>query len=1205
MIRSALLFIFLCLAIVSRAQNYRFSRLGYQDGLSDNTVSCIYKSSKGFVWIGTQLGLNRYDGIRVRSYYSVPNDVNSLPDNDIRSITEDAEGRLWLSTPSGICIFDPSTESVERNVQKRLKNKDIDGNLTLVASDKDKNLWLVTKGHDIWYYNFKTGKASMILGKSKLPQGNITGMTVYGTVAIIAYDNGLVAGVGREHKDLMWVADYITKNRKNAQPLVYKPFVDSHHNIWVTSGDIPYVFINATHKWTSIQNYLVYDVAEDKQHNILLATDHQGIVALNGQFQNVFTLTNILFDDNSIPDNTVTSLFVDKAGIVWTGTLRMGAAYYYSGRFMASTLPLGDVTSMSRYRNGLLWLGTNYDGVKCYNMFTGQTVSFGKGRTGLGSDIISCVLATRDGSVWVGAFRGGLARFHNGQWTSWKPKPGGLAGSSVWALQELPDGRIAIGTLQNGLQIFNPWTGRFITFNTDNSSISTNTVYSLSFDRKRNRLYIGNTYAFSVLDMKTMKIANFNQSDAKEGEYFISNNCNQILVDSRGLVWLATAGGLSAYDPKTRHIENIRLSTNHARADVKAIIEDKKGHIWATTVNSVHSVTVKKLKNGWDFMVNYYGKSDGINNRLFNKRSIFCSEDGCMLFGGIDGVNLIDPRKFFKKSVEPHVVFSDLAVFGSLVRVGQNFDGDVILKRAINDTHEVSLNHHQNTITIYLATDAAGQYDRPRFMYSMEGTNKWFITSESEPSVTLNDLSYGKHTLLVRIVDRAGNPLTDISSLTIKIRQPFYLSVWAMIIYSLILLVCLWVAYKYKERQRAAKKSQEDLDKEKEVDDVKMQFFTNTSNELRTPLTLILTPLHTIMDEETNPSIYNKLRIIEKNAEMLMNMINQMLDLRRLITNKEKLNLLSGNIVPVVRKSCQYIYDSCDKHMSLVFRSEADSIIMDFDSEKLTNMIHTLVYDSYKFTPENGEINVDITIGKDSKEVYISVIDNGVGIPEEDKPHIFERFYMKNDIKLGAIEGAGLNIVWEYAKMMGGSVSAEDNPGGGTIFTITLPILRGIVSGQPVYVKLERDKSKDVVPVEAASLNTGSVVGGKGKIILLVSDNADNLNLLSLELVSNYTILTARNGREALYMIDMKKPDLIITDSLMPKMNGLELCRALKEKDETKDIPVVLLSVRMPDKTNEDLIKMGFTAFIAKPFNMNDLKRRIKDILKLKAQEEQ
>lgn len=1215
--RFILLITFICLALATPAQNYRFRRITYQDGLSDNLVSCIYKSSNGFVWIGTQLGLNRYDGIRLRRFFSTPGDDKSLPDNNILSIDEDAQGKLWVRTPMGICIFDPSTELVDRDVNGWMKKRDITGKVNLVRGDKDHNLWIVTYDQGIWFYDFKTNKATHVLMQSQLPSGTISGITVFGTVAIITYNNGLTAGVGREHKNLMWTADYIVKNRRDTQPHEFKSFVDSRHNIWVFNGGIPFVYVNATHKWMSLPNYYVYDVSEDKNNNILLATDHDGIAVLNAKFQQISQMTNILFDENSIPDNTVECLFVDNTGIVWAGTYRMGVAFYYSGRTMATTIPLGDVNALVKDKNGWLWAGTNNAGIECYNLYTGQTVTYGRSQTGLGSDVLVSLLATRDGSIYAGSFQGGMTRYKNGQWTSWKATPGGLADNSVWSLAELSDGRIAIGTLQNGLQIYNPWTGKFITFNTNNSSLPSNYIPSLSYDRKHNLLYIGHSSTFSVLNLKTMKISNFTQKGIEEGEYFSSNNFNQIYVDSRGLIWAATTAGLNVYDPKTKYISTIQLMGNRKHSDVSSITEGKDGRMWAATTNSVHAIKVTKGENGWSFMVNYYGKSDGFNNRVFNRRSILCTSDGCILFGGIDGVNLIDAHKFTKNVLTPKVVFSDIAVFGNIVHVSQEFDGHVILKNRINDTHEVSLSSHQNTVTIYLATNEPGQFDQPRFLYRLEDYgDKWLMTPENDPSVNFTDLSYGKHTLQVRLVDHAGYPMKDIATMTINIRPPFYLSVWALIIYSLLILAGLWVAYKYKERQKDAKKSQQDLDKEKEVDQVKMRFFTTTSNELRTPLTLIITPLHSIMEEESNPGIARRLKIVENNAKKLMRMIDQMLDLRRLLTDKEKVNTVRQNIVPIIREACGNIYELEDKKMHLTFRSDAKLIIMDVDSEKINSMVSNLVVDSYRFTPEEGRINIDVNVSKDARTLEIKIADSGIGISDKDKEHIFDRFYMGNDKKLGAVEGAGLNLVWEYAKMLGGSVVVTDNIGGGTVFTITLPMKEGIVNGAPVLVKFdelvkeEEKREAEKLAEEKHSVDVHSdsnieerpvkqviMSDSHEKVVLLASDDADTLNLLSLELAPRYTILTARDGKEAMLMVSLKKPDLIITDSVMPKLSGLDLCRALKSKDETKDIPIMLLSVHLPDKTDEDLKKMGFADFIFKPFNMNYLKKRVKEML--------
>lgn len=1227
----------LCLSLSLEAQDYapRFHRLSYIDGLSHNTVNCIYKASDGFVWVGTQLGLNRYDGIRVRRFFSIPGKDFTLPDNSIYSIHEDALGKLWLRCSSKICIFDPVTENVNRDVKGWLKDKGIKGNVARVTTDGDRNLWVATSDNGVWYYNFKNDASAQLVSQSQMPQGNITDITVKGTVGVICYDNGLIAGVGRKNRDLMWISNYITKNRADSQPREYRTFIDSRFNLWVASGTASYLYVNSSQKWSTLPYGSVYSFAEDSRGNILLGTDHNGMICLDRNYHENMHLTNILFDETSLPDNTINSIFVDDAGIVWVGTYRMGLAFFYSGRFMANTLALGDVTCISRDRNNILWAGTNDNGLMLYNFSSGVATNIHKDKTGLGSDIIVSLLAARDGSMYVGTFQGGMARYRDGKWTVWRQKAGGLSDDNVWSLAELPDGRIAIGTLLGGLQLFNPRTGTFRTYNIKNSKIATNYVASISYDRKHNLLYMGTSLAFSVLDLKTNKIANFVPKGTDEGEYFSSNNFNQIFVDSRGLIWAATAAGLDVYDPVTKYIHVIALPGNRLHDDIAAVTEGKDGKMWVTTSDGVDAVTVGHNNGGWDFLVNNYGKSDGINNRLFNKRSLSCAPDGCILMGGIDGLNYIDPRKMISHDNNVRVIFSDIAVFGKLVHVGEKFDGSVILDEALDVCREISLSHTENTLTINLATNQVGQLDRPRFLYRVEEiSDKWLMTSQSEPSVTLTDMSFGNYTLQVRAVDHAGNPMKGIATLKIRIRPPFYLSVWALLIYTVLLIIGSVFFFKYVERRREAKKSVEDLKQEKELDNIKQNFFVSMSEELNTPLATILSPLPSIINAETNATIVRQLRHIWRNARMMLFIVNQMIDLRKLLNNKEELTLNNENIVSLARQVCDDFFDQTEKRMHLTFHSVAKTIMMDYDVDKVQKMVLCLLIYAFKYTPEDGHIDVDINIRDDEKMLDISVSDDGKMVSDNDLSHIFERFYQPSDMGFDVSASIGLNLLWEYANMHGGTVVVNRNAGAGKTFVVSLPMKNEWVKGNPVNAtcSLKEERARKAADGVADAiqdnddLDTNIIDDSKTqqeierehadqtlqqekydkdkKTILVVDESPDFLELMSFEFGRKYNVLLAHNGSEALYVISKRHVDLVITDAMMSPINGLELCQKLKSQEDTKNIPVMLLTALITEKNEKEILALGFDDYVRRPFNTHSLDKHVRKLLGLSPREE-
>lgn len=1182
----------------------KFRRLEYSDGLSDNKVNCIYKSREGFLWIGTPLGLNRYDGFRIRSYFAQSGDSTSLPDNTIMSIQEDGEGKLWLETLAGSCVFDPAHETTERNTSRWLQEHDMSGKVFKAHADGSHNLWLALTDGSLWYYDFAHHEASLVIKNISRQQCQVTNITTVGSQAIINYDNGYMETVDRVSHRVVWSADFIEKNRPDQLQRSYSTFIDSRHNLWVYSGGTPYLYSATTHSWQLLPYDMVITIDEDKSGNILLATDHDGLIRLDRQFRQNAQLLNNPLDPFSISDNTILSLYVDDAGIVWAGTYRMGLAYYYSGQYLFSTLPVGDICSISEDRGGQLWLGTNDKGIVVYNPVSRQQRTIGKGESGLGSDIVVTTLIARDGSLWAGTYQGGLGRLKDGHWTIWRQGSSALRSDNVWALAELPDGNIAIGTLGAGLQILNPATGNFRNYDTHNSNLGSDYIASLTLDAYGG-LVIGHSQAFSVLNLRNGKIKNYSQQaleDSLSGEarHLASPSVNQVYCDSRRLLWLATAAGLNVCDHETGKVYTVNLQGIHSHIDICAVDEDGSGTMWVTTSEGLKSIRLRRDGRNWAFFINSYNESDGLQTRMFNKRSILRTHDGKILVGGIDGINVIEPRHVRNAMAPVRVIFSDLAFFDRVIGVGEEVNKHVVLPEAINDSREVTLNHDENTFTIQLAASCVGQPEHPRFLYRIkELGDKWSMTSENMPAISFTDLDYGHYTLEVRALDHNGNPQQQIETLHITIRPPFYLSVWAWIIYLLLIAAAGWYGITEMSRRRQEQLERLNLKKEKELEEAKLEFFTNLGHELRTPLTLILAPLASLLKEETNPTVVEKLRLMHRNGVRLLNLVNQMLDVRRLMNNKEVFHPHQGNIVETIGNVCRNFAELSDKAITLAFHSSAEQITMDYDSDKMEKIITNLLSNAYKFTPSPGRIEVSLKTDEKAKQLILTVSDTGRGIRDADKKHIFERFFQSKDNDHTGGSGVGLNLVATYVKMHGGTITVGDRDGGGTVFTITLPMAHAHVEGEAFVTAGGR--AEDARPSQKKVMNNHghdeSEETAPHYSILLVDDNEDFLEFMAAELSEKYALAFAHNGKEALEMIREDRPDLVLTDVMMPEMDGNELCQRLKGDEKTRNIPVVMLTARLSEENEIESRECGADDYIKKPFNMELLQLHIDQLL--------
>lgn len=1182
------LFMILALGMMAQTSDPRFRQISYKDGLSDNKVNCIYKSTSGFVWIGTMLGLNRYDGYRIRRFYAQCNQPHTLIDNTIEDLQEAADGHLWVRTPSGHCLLDPKTQRFDRDTRQWLRRHGMRGDVARVSADSRHNLWIATADRAIYHYDFATRRATLAAAPAQMPRRGIADLIAVGRSAVVTLDDGTLVDVSLAPRRRI-VIDQSISRQNGTTARGFKTFVDRRHNRWVFADDRTWLYNNKVKRWTLTDLHNVSDMAEDGTGHLLVTTDHRGLLRMDHDGRVERQSLNRPTDPHSLPDNTLQCITIDNLGVVWIGTYRMGLAYYYEGLYHIGTLPLGDVCSMTEVQGGSLWFGTNSSGLGRYDLATGATRYYTQAESRLGSDIVVSTLAARDGSLWFGTFQGGMARLRDGRFTVYRRQPGALASDNVWSLIQLPDGRIAIGTLGAGVQILDPATGRFQTYDSRNSHLASDYVASLALDGN-SQLMIGHSQGVSRLDLGTRRVTNYTSPNTTSPQS--SPSVNQIIIDSRRLLWIATVSGLEVYDHAADRMYTVNLQGTHLSTEVSSIAEDRRGVLWVTTNDGLKSISVIRDGGAWQFMVNIYGESDGVQNRLFNKRSALALTDGRVLMGGIDGVNVI-PALQQRQDIRPmRVLFSGLTLYDRPIEVGEEFNGHTILPRDLNEGHEVTLRHNENTFSIQLSTDAIGLPERPRFLYRLRGmSDKWMMTSQSQLAIQYAALAPGHYTLEVDIADHAGRPLGRVSRLSIVIEPPFYFSLWAWLLYAVLAALAGWYAYRNMVRKQREREERMELRKQKEVEETKLVFFTNISHELRTPLTLIMAPLSGIIEEETNERIAGKLRLIQRNAHRLLDMVNQMLDLRRLMMNKEELHTDMGNVVSYVKAICDQFAGLSEKPVTLTFYACAENVIIDFDRDKMGKIVTNLLSNAYKFAPRDGRVDVSVTV-KEPHTLELKVSDNGPGISDADKQHIFERFYQADSGHQGS--GIGLHIVWEYTRMHGGTVTVADNPGGGTVFIVAIPMTKSEIEGK-TFVTAHAETTPSPPP-PATPATTPEVPRPR---MLLVDDNEPFLEFMTAELGHDYDIAVAHDGEEALSRVTADLlPDLIVTDVMMPRMDGNELCRRLKHDPRTMHIPVMILTSRQTEDREIESRECGADDYLTKPFSMELLMLHLDQLLR-------
>ena len=816
------------------------------------------------------------------------------------------------------------------------------------------------------------------------------------------------------------------------------------------------------------------------------------------------------------------------------------------------------------------------------------------------------MLKSKDGKLWVGTFNGGLYCMNGSQVRSYKEGTGNaLASNNVWALVEDDKGRIWIASLGGGLQCLEPLSGTFETYTSNNSALLENNVTSLCWVDD-NTLFFGTaSQGVGTMDMRTREIKKIQgQSDSMK----LSNDAvNHVYKDSRGLVWIATREGLNVYDTR-RHMFLDLFPVVEAKGNfIAAITEDQERNMWVSTSRKVIRVTVASDgKGSYLFDSRAYNSEDGLQNCDFNQRSIKTLHNGIIAIGGLYGVNIFAPDHIRYNKMLPNVMFTGLSLFDEAVKVGQSYGGRVLIEKELNDVENVEFDYKQNIFSVSFASDNYNLPEKTQYMYKLEGfNNDWLTLPVGVHNVTFTNLAPGKYVLRVKAINSDGYVGIKEATLGIVVNPPFWMSWWAYLLYAAGLVVVLFLArYRMLKREREKfhlQQIENEVAKNEEINNMKFRFFTNVSHELRTPLTLIISPLEGMLKETTDELQSTRLQLMYRNAQRLLHLVNQLLDFRKGEMSTHQLSLSEGDIISYVHSVCNSFLLMADKkHIQFSFFSGIDTFSMAFDADKVGKIVMNLLSNAFKFTPEGGRVTVMIERVAGTPDILeIKIADTGIGISDVDKEHIFERFYQAGHkgVEETTGNGIGLSLVRDFVTLHEGEVKVFDNIGTGSVFVIQFPVKHVETQVQlPEETGMSVGDEEDREMKEEVREETGRK---DSPLLLVVDDNEDFRIFMRYSLELQYRVKLAVNGNEAWEMMQEELPDLVISDVMMPQMDGNELCRLIKQDKRTAHIPVILLTARQNTEAKLEGLQTGADDYVTKPFNMTILVLRIRKLIEL------
>lgn len=1185
LILSALLLV-ACLA--SSQPSLVLTPIESSNGLLENRVRSLNQLPDGRMVVVTEGMINVYNGTSFQNIHI--NEEKVIPLSGYTGFHHtyiDLEDRLWLKNSGRLMLVDIKKESFDDAPEKLLRTMGVKESLSDFYVDSRKNLWFVTRTNKLLVREAGTGRLRTF----------ITNVTRYGdrgdqlydlalvnNVVFAFYRSGKIAHFDFASGKLLGIGSSLKAGQENVYSRTLYVIQADHSLYQIRNGErgLLQSYDFRTKAWYTLMetSYWLNSLVIDPAGNLWLSC-RQGLWRIDKSLMRKQFIPSLRLVDGRSIKTEVSTVFIDRLGSLWIGTLNRGLLYYHPDRFKFKNIGKAwfshssdsavVVTSLSAPDPSNILVGTDAGLFTCNIHFS--RLSRFPGR--LGRLACQSIFVDREGRTWV-CTSAGLFLL-NGSATSFYPV------GPVLCVFESASGVIYLGTDGKGFGRFDLKTARYQPVPDAGGLVPSLSVSQLVEWNGKLIGIAGNRIFEYDLSRKAL---HFPHDLKNKLPMFRHNNhqYNALLKDSRGYLWFGTQDGLNVWEDKAQRLYRLHTTEGLAANNVKAITEDNKGRIWITTSNGISSVLVSNAnESAMKFTVSNYNRIDGVIEGEFLERAACVTPNSYLLAGGIDGFNIgnTDSLARVQQSFKP--LLSYFQLFGKKVAIGTAYDENIVLRSSLATTSRIVLKHNQNFFTIGFTALNYVNRDQTSYRYKLEGVDKsWRVVSPSSAIVeaVYTDIAPGTYVFKAQAASTATFKEKDTTTLVIEIQAPFWNTTSAKIIYLAAIIILFAVLAKYYLRRKH--KQLVHLQKEK-LDELKTNFFTNISHELRTPLTLILAPVEAILHKAEEGYVKQQLLGVQRNAAYLLELVNQLLEFRKLEETGEKLNLSYCDIAEYLERFCpQFAGLATSRKISFSWKCTAEAKAFFADKSKLDRIMHNLLANAFKFTPPGGEVSVLACTStlRNEEALMISVHDTGIGIPQRDLPYVFNKFFQsRHRDEMQAGSGIGLHMVKEYVLLHGGTVDVQSEPNHGSTFSFCIPY----------NLKSEALSSK----VSAA----GSDHAERKARVLIVEDNEEFMGFLAGELGPQYHVYTAGDGTEGLNLLYELSPDIVISDVMMPGLSGIELCQKIKADIHISHTPVILLTAKSSDEAQIEGYEAGADAYISKPFSLQVLFLRIKKLL--------
>ena len=1212
--------------------NLKFKQLSAPHSLPTNEVQKVYQDRDGFIWFATRNGLCQYNGYETTLYKSNLYSPDLLTTNSITCLVDDNNNNLWIGTSEGLNVMDKRTGEIKKYKAPSISNNVV----SALCVTRDNTLWV---GTDNGLCRYVPEKDTFVVCGDEFGDGRLRYVTIKSLLEDSDGDLWIgtwAQGLFRYSPSTDKVVVYPKINEQYSSHVIYE---DSNKDILVGSWgyglfklrnpkdmeNVSYQsFLHENGDDSSLSDNIVYDIAEDINTHTLWVGTRSGLSILRLDESSSFINYKSGKSDYRIPSDEVNSIMRDSQKNMWIGAIgggvlmadtRQPAFALHTLNFGDEDIPVTSVRTLFADSDQNLWIGVGTYGLARREYVTGELKMYShipefSGVKDLPS-LFAVVQRKKSGDIWFGMYNGGIYVYRKGEKVKHLTTKNSafLTSDCVSALYEDYEGNCWIGTRGGiGVRLSDGTDYRFETMNF-NDSLSAGWIYVRDIVQDMDNSVWLATSNFGVIHItgdvrqpSTLKYENYSFHNRK----LITNTVLCMHIDRFGRLWAGTeGGGLYLYNRSTGQFEEKTRTYSIPGDVIVSIEEDKSGNLWLGTVSGLVKLYVVAVGN--DFSTRIYTSADGLQDNFIVNSS--CSRDGELFFGGHKGYNSFFPDKMEIPSQETNFLITDIKIFNHSFK-----NLPVELQQKISPvmptyTSKIELPYKYNNFSIEFAALTYKNPELNRYAYRLQNFDRdWQYTDADRRFAYYNNLPSGTYTFQLKATNENGEWSGYVREFTVVVLPPFWATWWAYLLYMVLVLVIGVLIYRtIKKRillQNALRLREMEKAKAEELNHAKLQFFTNITHELLTPLTIISA---TVDELKTQAPSHNDLyTVMNSNIQRLIRLLQQILEFRKAETGNLKLRVSPGDLAAFVRTGTESFKPLVKKrkiHFSLL--CDPESIVGYFDIDKLDKIMYNLLSNAAKYNKEDGFIQVTLSYDEEDREfVLLRVKDNGKGISREKQATLFKRFYEGDYRKFNTIgTGIGLSLTKDLVTLHGGTISVESEVDHGTEFIVRIPIERSyydeeqiddeVISLRQTAIDYE-DTPEDVI-AEVQELAT------KANSILLVEDNEELLNLMTKLLGREYNVFTAENGKEGIIVLENEDVDLIVSDIMMPEMDGIEFCKYVKGHLEISHIPVILLTAKNKEEDRAEAYEIGADAFISKPFNLTVLHARIRNLLKYKA----